>query len=1270
LANQANASNANAGVQASQEKLLVTVKQSHILGQVLGVRVNNTGGIPVSIVDAYITCIGTLSTSLCGTYQSGQVISRHLGVLSNSNFLKGPTDLNVTLPITLGVGSSTKYQGGDIGISALSCIACASIGVGEYVVVSLLTSRGNVFTAQFPAPKIPYNNQVTVLDQISQVQQVLVGGGPQLSVLLSASAVCPGGSGTCTQTFACETGCITVTATVYNLATVSATGVSITLHTPYSDFVSGTASVSPYSSCTPSTQTIGPGSSGTVTCQFNAVTGHTGGLAAFSGHATATISGVSVQSAEALSNSIEIGGLASVTTQGAFASNFFFLKYSSCTQDTGNNYQSPCTTIVPMPPSSINNLPSGSYLAGGSNFYTAFYMEITNVFNTTVPITQYSYTFGDPDISGEVYYFLAGTNTTMTNGVYYPNYGASTPTLTPYPTDCTTVNGQNKPTDNKCIYVNPGQTVILTFAACGYGASNWAWGGQRDAASFDNSNGCTGNPPNLTVPEGMVLGIVVAFEYKGTTYSQLMPFEGQAYLRSTATSVTCSPSAVGAGSPSTCTATVTDTDSGSFNSPIGTVTFGGQALSLGTFSSTTCTLSGGSCSVTYTPYSGTLGPVAMTASYGGDDWHYTSSGSTTLTVLRSTTTSVSCSPASTPVNTVSTCTVTVTDTSSSPTTPTGTVSFTTTPSGSGSFSPASCTLSGSGSTATCTTQFTPSPGKEGSITVTGSYGGDSLHMTSTGAGTVSATKRASSITISCSPTTLPVTAPSTCTATVTDTTSGTVVTPTGGTVTFSASPTTSGAFSPASGQCTTSGGTCTVTYTPSAGKEGSVTITASYAGDTDHTSSGPSAGVTLTVTKITTTTSVVCSPNPDNPNSPSTCTATVSNGGGATLAATGTITFTASPTGQGSFSSTTCTLSSGACSVTFTPSVSSGSITISASYPGDTDHTSSGPSSTTLVVAHTTTTSVSCSPSTVYVNAVTTCTATVKDTSGSPTTPTGTVTFSASGSGTFSSTTCSLSGSGATATCSVTYKPTSVGSGSQTITASYGGDSTHSTSSGTFVLAVFFFGLDPNSSSHGINHGGTGSTSTTVTISTTNSNDLIYACEYTESTGLTFSISDTAGLSWIVRGTVSSGSGGEMECWYAISSGTLSSDVVTFKAPGNSHGINGQVVSISGANTASPFDSNFGSAVTASSTSAGTSSTVSVTTANSNDLIVGMVGLSGGPSGISSGGSFTLLDNSLHGSAATADEYQVVSSTQTNLGVGFSWTGSSSWVTLADAIVA
>ncbi len=102
-----------------------------------------------------------------------------------------------------------------------------------------------------------------------------------------------------------------------------------------------------------------------------------------------------------------------------------------------------------------------------------------------------------------------------------------------------------------------------------------------------------------------------------------------------------------------------------------------------------------------------------------------------------------------------------------------------------------------------------------------------------------------------------------------------------------------------------------------------------------------------------------------------------------------------------------------------------------------------------------TSTSVSCSPSVFAAGDAAVCKATVTDTAGTgQSTPTGTVSFSSSGAGNFGGSPCTLSGSGASANCSVSYTPVSVGSGTHTITASYGGDTAHNTSSGTASVTV------------------------------------------------------------------------------------------------------------------------------------------------------------------------------------------------------------------------
>ncbi len=100
--------------------------------------------------------------------------------------------------------------------------------------------------------------------------------------------------------------------------------------------------------------------------------------------------------------------------------------------------------------------------------------------------------------------------------------------------------------------------------------------------------------------------------------------------------VTVDPSTVilGLNAATTCTVVV----SGAGATPTGTVTWSGGS---GSFSSPTCTLAGGTCSVTYTAGAGDCPSVSLTATYSGDADYNSRASSASLTVLRATTTTVS-----------------------------------------------------------------------------------------------------------------------------------------------------------------------------------------------------------------------------------------------------------------------------------------------------------------------------------------------------------------------------------------------------------------------------------------------------------------------------------------------------------------------------------------------------------------------------------------------------------------------------------------------------
>lgn len=174
------------------------------------------------------------------------------------------------------------------------------------------------------------------------------------------------------------------------------------------------------------------------------------------------------------------------------------------------------------------------------------------------------------------------------------------------------------------------------------------------------------------------------------------------------TAVSCSPEKVSLGSPTTCTGTVTGIN------PTGTLSW--ESNGLGTFSSTSCVLSSGSCAVSYTPTSNSP-QITITASYSGDPNNVGSSGSDSLNVLALEapvpSVTISCSALTIDIGASVTCTTTVIGSS-----PTGTVTFSSNDTGA-RFNPSStCTLS-SGS---CEVTYTPSV--SGTSTITASYSGD------------------------------------------------------------------------------------------------------------------------------------------------------------------------------------------------------------------------------------------------------------------------------------------------------------------------------------------------------------------------------------------------------------------------------------------------------------------------------------------------------------------------------------------------------------------
>ncbi len=224
--------------------------------------------------------------------------------------------------------------------------------------------------------------------------------------------------------------------------------------------------------------------------------------------------------------------------------------------------------------------------------------------------------------------------------------------------------------------------------------------------------------------------------------------------------------------------------------------------------------------------------------------------------------------------------------------------------------------------------------------------------------------------------------------------------------------------------------------------------------------------------------------------------------------------------------------------------------------------------------------------------------------------------------------------------------------------------STTATVSGSGTITAIFVSTRPLSLDGHISAstGNSGGTSVSVTLTTTNPNDLIYACEYATNTG-TLSISAT-GLTWTQRAVKTTTE--KVVCWYAIasSSGTFT---ITF-SDSSSTNLVGLAFAVTGVDINSPFDPNLGSAMTGSGNCSNCSPTVSVVTTNANDFVVGVIG--GLSQQLSQGGSpWTSLDSQSNGSVGytSADEYQIVSFTGTYSPFFTIGNNGASWVIVGDA---
>lgn len=216
---------------------------------------------------------------------------------------------------------------------------------------------------------------------------------------------------------------------------------------------------------------------------------------------------------------------------------------------------------------------------------------------------------------------------------------------------------------------------------------------------------------------------------------------------------------------------------------------------------------------------------------------------------------------------------------------------------------------------------------------------------------------------------------------------------------------------------------------------GTRSITATYSGDSNYAGS-TSAPVSVTVTPASTTTTLSSSANPSVAGQSVTFTATVSSSSGTP---TGTVTF-----GDGGSTLGTGALNASGMATFSTSALSVRTHSITATYGGDTKFATSTSSTLVQSVGQASTTSLTTSSTSVRSGHSVTFTATVSSSSGSPT---GLVTFK-DGTTVLGSVALNSERQAATMTTS------SLSVGTHSITATYGGDSTHLSSTSTAVAVT------------------------------------------------------------------------------------------------------------------------------------------------------------------------------------------------------------------------
>jgi hypothetical protein len=209
---------------------------------------------------------------------------------------------------------------------------------------------------------------------------------------------------------------------------------------------------------------------------------------------------VTITSAEATSNPLALGNPAN-SLVGPWVLNYFSFNYAS------NEHHA---------------WASAQTIDASANHQVILQVQVTNTANASLTVLKYTY-LQVVRTSQEQDYYLVSPVTTWTSSLSAYDCANTGAGGAPSGSSCTVPQQNCATLGNGCVPV--GSTLTLSFAACSTGGTSFMW------ANTGGGNGaCSSNNANFSPPEGLVIFVVIVFEYytggQWHTFAQSLPAMG------------------------------------------------------------------------------------------------------------------------------------------------------------------------------------------------------------------------------------------------------------------------------------------------------------------------------------------------------------------------------------------------------------------------------------------------------------------------------------------------------------------------------------------------------------------------------------------------------------------------------------------------------------------------------------------------------------------------------------------------------------------------